>query len=159
MGGGFDMGSRVLRGRSRMCGALVGGLSGLLVVLCGLVLCGQAGAAVGRPFVGAWREVPAGRLLGEPNAVAVDRETGDVFVADAGTGVVDVFSASGGFVTQFGSGTLEARGLAVDEASGDVYVPNRLRMRCWCSGPTGRAGTPSLGSGAGRARPRAGSVK
>ena len=52
MGGVLVMGLRVLQGRSRLRGALAGGLSGLLVVLCGLVLCGEAGAAVGMSVCG-----------------------------------------------------------------------------------------------------------
>jgi len=53
--------------------------------------------------------------------VAVDHATGNVFVADPGPGVVDVFSSTGTYLTQFGEG-LEAAAVAVDEASGDVYI-------------------------------------
>ncbi len=44
-----------------------------------------------------------------------------MFVADRGRGVVDVFGPSGSVVAHFG-GYVEANGLAVDEATGDVYL-------------------------------------
>ena len=61
-------------------------------------------------------------MLAEPGATTLDRGTGNVFVADPGAGVIDVFGSSGTFITQFGEGALEASGVAVDETTGDVYV-------------------------------------
>jgi DNA-binding beta-propeller fold protein YncE len=52
----------------------------------------------------------------------VDRTSGDVFVGDPGAGMVDVYSATGAFLTQFGEGKLGPVGVAVDEANGQVYV-------------------------------------
>lgn len=80
-------------------------------------------AATGHKFLSQLSQAPPGTPLSEPEVAAVDKE-GDVFVADAGRGVVDVFSSSGVFMTQFGGGVLtgKVRGLAVDEASGEVYV-------------------------------------
>ncbi len=100
------------------------GLAGVLVaaaVFGLLVICAAASADVGHPFAARLTEAPPGTALSEPVAVAVDHVTGDVFVGDAETEVVDVFAATGAYVTQFGEG-LEASGVAVDEASGDVLV-------------------------------------
>ncbi len=92
-----------------------------LTVVLGLVLCdASATAATGHEFLSSLREAPVGTALKEPGAVAVDHATGDVFVVDPPGGVVDVFSGTGSYLTQFGEGALEA--VAVDEASGDVYV-------------------------------------
>ena len=54
--------------------------------------------------------------------MAVDEASGNVFVGDPGSGMVDVYSSSGMFLTQFGGGVLSPVGVAVDEASGLVYV-------------------------------------
>ncbi len=43
-------------------------------------------------------------------------------MADPGAGMVDVFSPSGVFLSQFGAGKLDVVGIGVDEASGLVYV-------------------------------------
>ena len=124
--GGF---SRVAWGcarRVRACGVL-----GVVRLACGwalltgliaLVVCASAVAARGHGFRSRLSEGPVGVVLREPGAVAVDHVSGEVFVADPGRGVVDVFSSAGGFVTRFGGGVLEAQSVAVDEASGDVYV-------------------------------------
>ena len=90
-----------------------------LLAMWGLV--GVASGATGHAFVASLGEAPAGRALGEPTALAVDHATGDLFVADRGRGVVDVFGATGSFLMHFG-GFVEANGLAVDEATGDVYL-------------------------------------
>jgi sugar lactone lactonase YvrE len=79
-------------------------------------------AATGHKFLSQLSEAPPGTPLTEPEGVAVD-QAGDVFVADPGAGVVDVFEPSGKFKTQLGAGILEGElpGLAVD-SSGKVYV-------------------------------------
>ncbi len=91
--------------------------------LVGGVLCvpGSASAAVGRSFLSAVSEA-GGEALGEPAPVTVDRSSGDVFVGDALTGYVDVFDASGKYVTRLGEGELSPMGVAVDEVSGLVFV-------------------------------------
>jgi hypothetical protein len=104
------------RGRSRWARA------GFLLFAIFLALpCGSAVADTGHGFVAALTEAPAGTPISEPVAVAVDHSTGDTFVADAGGGEVDVFTAGGSYVTQFGE-ELVPSGVAVDEASGDVYL-------------------------------------
>ncbi len=58
----------------------------------------------------------------EPVAVAVDPANGEVFVADAHNGVVDVFSSGGVYVSQFAVGVSSAlTGIAVNN-EGDAYV-------------------------------------
>ncbi len=94
----------------------------LAVVLLAVVLPARALGETGREFLSGWSQAPVGTALGEPDAEAVDRATGEVFVADRARGVVDVFGSSGAYQTSFGEGVLEARALAVDEATGDVYA-------------------------------------
>jgi sugar lactone lactonase YvrE len=95
---------------------------GVLLVSAGaFASAGSAEAATGHDFVSRVAEAPAGTPLGEPGAVTVERSSGRVFVADPGTGVIDVFSSTGTFMAQFGE-ALEPSGIAIDEASGDVYV-------------------------------------
>ena len=86
-----------------------------------LVAPSLASAAVTHPFSSDLSEAAPGSPLLEPTALAVDHATGQFFVGDSGGGVVDVYSSSGAFETQFGEG-LEAAGLAVDESDGDLYV-------------------------------------
>jgi DNA-binding beta-propeller fold protein YncE len=70
---------------------------------------------------------PQGSFIAQ--GVAADQTTGDVYVADSAHGVVDVFNAAGGYLSQltqadgvtpfvFG----DPWGIAVDQANGDVYV-------------------------------------
>ena len=87
-------------------------------------------------FVG----VLSGAKLEQPNGVAVDSATGGVYVADSVKGVVDLYSSAGSFerkLTGAGSpngtflGVEEEEGnvaaVAVEEATGDVYVAERER--------------------------------
>ena len=83
-----------------------------------------------------------GQLM-RPGALAVNEETGDVYVVDRGNGRVEIFSASGGYVGQFDGGasptgafSWSAAGISVpggevavdnsgnplDPSKGDVYV-------------------------------------
>ncbi len=80
-----------------------------------------AQAATTHNFSAKVTEAPPGTPLKEPGPATVERSSGTVFMADPGAGVIDVFSATGAFITQFGEG-LEPTGVAVDEATGDVYV-------------------------------------
>jgi DNA-binding beta-propeller fold protein YncE len=60
-----------------------------------------------------------------PEGVAVDPTSGDVYVADTGNNVVDVFSPAGGYINQItGSGelTLEFPGPLTVDANGNLYV-------------------------------------
>jgi hypothetical protein len=95
----------------------------LLVCVAALALSrSTALAATGHKFLSQLSEAPPGTPLVEPEGVAVDK-AGEVFLADPGAGVVDVFDSSGKFKTRLGEGVLEGElpGLAVD-ASGKVYV-------------------------------------
>jgi DNA-binding beta-propeller fold protein YncE len=114
----LDSRGRCWAGTSRLVGAV-----SWLAVLCAVMLsAGPASGATGHTFVSTLSEAPMGTKLSKPGAVAVDHASGDVFVADPGTGMVDVFSASGVFVSQFGAGKLDVVGIGVGEASGLVYV-------------------------------------
>ena len=102
--------------------------------------CVPALAATGHGFLSSLSEAAVGTPLNEPAALAVDQASGDVFVADPAAGMVDVYSASGAFVTQFGEGTLFAAGLAVDEASGLVYVADSFDDAVVVFKPNGSGG-------------------
>jgi DNA-binding beta-propeller fold protein YncE len=59
--------------------------------------------------------------------VAVDQATGDVYVADFGNGVVDVFGPSGAYLSQINgsetpTGSMSPWGLGVDQANHELYV-------------------------------------
>jgi phosphodiesterase/alkaline phosphatase D-like protein len=93
------------------------------LAMCTLLLgASRAQAATGHKFLDGLTEAPGGSKIGEPDAVAVEQSSGRVFVADRGRGVVDVFSAAGGYESQFGAGALFPVGVAVDELTHDVYV-------------------------------------
>ena len=126
----------------------------LVAVICGLWLgCAPAWAATGHEFLSSLSEAPGGTSLKEPGALAVDQATGGMFVADPGRGVVDVYNASGVFVTQFGAGTLQARGVAVDEASGVVYVADSFQNAVLVFKPNGSGGYAVLSEWRGESVP------
>ncbi len=110
--------------RHRRCElSTVAGACALLAIAYAFALGGSpALAATGHEFRSSLSEAPVGTHLQEPGALAVDHADGQLFVADPATGMVDVFSSGGAYVTQFGGGALLAAGMAVDEASGEVYV-------------------------------------
>ena len=103
-----------------------------------------ARAATGHPFVSNLAEAPSGRKLDEPSAVAVDDKRGLVFVGDPGSGYVDVFDSAGAFLTRLGNGVLFASGVAVDEASGDVYVADSFANAIVVFKPDGSGGYAPL---------------
>jgi hypothetical protein len=94
----------------------------------------SAFGATGHKLEAQLTEAPTGTPLGAPEGLAVDQK-GDVFVADATRGLIDEYGSSGELKTQFGAGAFQAGvslpAIAVDEASGDVYVieePSVLRV-------------------------------
>ncbi len=107
-------------------------------------------AAVGHSFQSRLPE-PSGGRLEEPAALAVDRSDGRVFVSDVEAGVVDVYDSSGAFLTQLGDGELDGVGVAVDEASGLVYVADTVRRRC-AGVQAGRLGRLRTDRGMGQAK-------
>jgi len=76
-------------------------------------------------YVTAWNgaNTPSG-LFGTNSSlsVAASGATGNVYVTDAGSAVTDVFDASGAYLERLSYPYREARGTAVDPASGTVYV-------------------------------------
>ncbi len=116
----------------------------LALLLCAvwMLWCGSAvtWGAAGHGFVSGLREAPPGTALAEPAAVAVDVKDGTVFVGDPGRGFVDVFDSSGTYVTRFGGGPLFVSGIAVDEASGDVYVADSFADAVLVFKPDGSGG-------------------
>jgi WD40-like Beta Propeller Repeat len=81
--------------------------------------------------------VPAGTLSGSPEplvhpvGVAINQETGNVYVADQGTGKIEQYSAAGVWQSEFALGApseVFLEGVAVDNSGGssqgDVYVAN-----------------------------------
>ncbi len=99
------------------------------------------------------REAPAGTALGEPGAVAVDHDSGEVFLAEPARGVVDVLDSSGAYVGQFGEGVLEAQSIAVDEATGDVYVSEAFADAILVFKPNGAGGYGLLSEWSGASTP------
>lgn len=68
---------------------------------------------------------PVSGSFQDPAGLAVDQTTGDLYVTDPRSGVVDVFNASGEYVSQFGSGLLGGaygESIAVNDATGVAYV-------------------------------------
>jgi hypothetical protein len=113
--------ARLHRG-SPGAGRLVPGVALVVVLyLClAAVAPGGASAAFTRRFVRSVTETPGGPLLlGEESGVATDA-SGDLWVGDGGS--VAEFDSSGGFLA---SRSIDAsRGIAIDRATGDVYVPH-----------------------------------
>ena len=110
-------------------------------------------ASTGHAFWATLSEAPAGTVLKEPDAVTVDRADGDVLVADPGSGMVDVFSSSGTYLTQFGEGAVFAASMAVDETSGDVYVADSFQDAVLVFKPNGSGGYELLSEWRGEAVP------
>jgi phosphodiesterase/alkaline phosphatase D-like protein len=98
-----------------------------LIALVFALVAPLAYSAVGHSFLSSISEAPKGTALSAPGASAVDRASGDVFVADPGRGMVDVFSSSGSPITQIGEGGLLAAGVGIDETTGRVYVADTFR--------------------------------
>lgn len=71
---------------------------------------------------------PISGPLNNPDDLAFDQATHDLYVTDPDIGVVDVFSSTGAYVSQFGDGVLQhsefygMSGVAVNDLTGDAYV-------------------------------------
>jgi hypothetical protein len=112
----------------------------VLVLAMLLMRPGGADAAVGHRFLSRLSEGSVAMSFLKPGSVAVDRESGLVFVGDPLAGYVDVYSVSGGYVTRFGGGTVDSVAVAVDEASGDVYVADPFHEAVVVFAPDGQGG-------------------
>lgn len=113
--------------------------------LCGIWLSvSPASAAVGHPFQSSLTEA-SGSPLGEPAAVAVDRSSGRVFVSDVEVGVIDIYGSSDSFLGKFGNGSLDAVGVAVDEASGLAYVADSFENEVFVFKPDGSGSYEQIG--------------
>ena len=102
-----------------------------LLVWALLVSTAIAHAATGHRFLAQLTEAPGGTSIVEPDALTVERSSGRLFVADGSRGEVDVFSSTGAYETQFGSGSLFASAVAVDEQTGEVYVATGLGVEVY----------------------------
>ncbi len=78
-------------------------LAALTALLCALL----AAAASALPARFASEGPGAGQIEGEPQGVAVDQESGDVYISDRGNNRVDVFSGEGEFLRAWGWGVAD----------------------------------------------------
>ena len=101
-------------------------------------------AATGHGLLSSFSSAAAGSLV-SPAAVAVDRSSGDVFVADPGAGFVDVFDSGGSFLTRLGEGSLLASGVAVNESTGLVFVADSFENAVLVFAPDGKGGYAQVG--------------
>jgi DNA-binding beta-propeller fold protein YncE len=104
-------------------GVAVDGLSGdVFVADSGRDVVYEFDATGGYLTTWAGANTPAGSFGGGFVSVAADDVSGNVYVTESADRVTDVFDASGGYRAQFSSGN--SRGVAVDQASGWIYVSN-----------------------------------
>jgi DNA-binding beta-propeller fold protein YncE len=109
-------------------------VAALCVLAGGLVLCSTpAVAARGHVFSGSFGAQGSGEgQLNEPNGVAVNESTGQVYLADKGNNRVERFSSTGNYETEFnGSGTLAAEGGA--PPTGQFSGPEGIAVDNACS--------------------------
>lgn len=110
----------------------------------------SAFAFFGHPYVSQLTEAPEVAPVPGPFAspwsLAFD-STGDLFLADPSNSIVDVFDSSNAFKTQAGSGFLSGgytRGVAVDDATGDIYVGDSNHSEVFVMKPDGKGGYEGL---------------
>ncbi|MGC1784856.1 MAG: hypothetical protein WA708_20240 [Acidobacteriaceae bacterium] len=68
---------------------------------------------------------PVSGPFNDPYGLTVDQSTHDLYITDPHSGVVDVFSSTGAYVSQFGAGVLGGNfgeSVAVNDLSEDAYV-------------------------------------
>ncbi len=78
-----------------------------------------------RQLTGTPPSAPVNGSFQDPYGLAVDQSTGELYITDPHSGVVDVFNSTDEYVTQFGSGLLGGsygESVAVNDLTGDVYV-------------------------------------
>jgi hypothetical protein len=120
-------------------------LASATLLLCGAsIAASPASAATGHSFLSALTKAGASPLE-EPAAVAIDRSDGHIFVSDRSAGVVDAYDSSGAFLAKLGAGSLFAAGVAVDEASGLVYVADSFENAVLVFKPNGSGGYEQIG--------------
>jgi hypothetical protein len=122
------MSARSVTWRSLVCLCVLAGVAMLCVA--------PAWAARGHAFASAFGGAgSAGGQFGEPDGVAVDEATGDVYVVDKANNRVEYFSSSGAYLGQFdGSGLLLGEG----KAAGSGGLPGETETGRF-SGPEGIA--------------------
>jgi len=112
-----------------------------------------ASAATTHNFQKALTEAAPGTSLQEPTALAIDQKTGRIFVADQGAGQIDVYDASGAYLTRIGEGSLFATGVAVDEATGRLYAADSFQNAIELFKPNGSSSYEQIGEWDGSALP------
>jgi hypothetical protein len=130
-------------------------VAAVAILVFALVTSCVAEAETGHPFISEITTAGAASALEEPRAVAVDRTSGDLFVADPSSEVVDVYNASGSFLTSFGEEIL-ATGVAVDESTGLVFVSDSTENAVGVFKADGKGGYAEIGEWAGKALPGGG---
>ncbi len=130
--------------------AFAGVLATLGVLVGSLALTGApAFAFFGHPYLSQITEVPGGPApgsLASPWGMTFD-SAGNLFLADPGRQIVDVFDSTNTFKTQAGHGFLSggyARSVAVDDATGDVYVGDSNNSEVFVMKPDGKGGYEGL---------------
>jgi phosphodiesterase/alkaline phosphatase D-like protein len=124
-----------------------------VLALLSLAIATGAWAATGHGLVSSLSEAPAGSELASPRAVAVNHSSGRVFVGDSASGYVDVFGASGEYVTRFGDGAIDPVAVAADEASSRIYVADPFSEAILIYAPDGKGAYGLVGQWFGEATP------
>jgi hypothetical protein len=122
----------------------------LAIAIC-LTSVRPAQAATGHPYLSSLTQAPPGTPLSEPTALAINHIDGHVFVSDVSAGQIDVYDASGTFLTQIGRGSLFASGIAIDEANGYLYAADGFQNAVLVFKPNGSGGYALLSEWSGEA--------
>jgi hypothetical protein len=79
----------------------------------------------------------------KPEGIAVDRETGRVYVADRGNRRVDVFTASGSFLMAFGWGVADGTTAALQTCGPEATPPTASCFKGLAGSGAGQMGAPT----------------
>ena len=132
---------------------VIASLCSLLAVVGALQLSAtQAFAATGHRFLSSLSEAPAGRALQEPDGVAVDQTSGDVFVADPGAGASTCSARKERFLQSSGRASNRSSWPSMNRAA-MCTSPTRLPTRCSFSSPNGSGGYELLSEWFGESTP------